>query len=352
MGGNNKPVILKTKFSYPMADAVNELLPETVRKLGERYSDVSKNARDLKFEAAEVDITRFNCGEYKARSPHLVDREVYLFHDATVEGGYRPNDFVALATVLDDSLRNAEPKRITHVVPHVPYQRQDKEHEEHESVTAKRVMRYCFYDPESPIPTRMFTFDMHNPDIARFVPYRVKELYASPIFIQRFKDINCALIAPDANAAKRLEAVAARAGNKGMAIVYKTRSKDGRSKSLGLMGAENLEDIDVAVTIDDMIDTGGSNVGAIDLIRSKAPAVKIVAAATHGVFSYDHNGKISAEERLRKSGISVVVTDAVRRPQMYLAQNADWLEVESLAPILAEAIARRELGLEVSEMFR
>ncbi len=351
MVSNNKPaVILRTKFSYPMANAVTELLPECVGRLREQYP-ADCNVGDLTFQAVDVNVHQFNSGEYKATSPHLVDREVYLFHDVLVNGEYRPNDFVAIAMALDDSVRNAEPRRITHVAPHIPYQRQEREYAEHESVTAKRVMRSCFYDPESPIPTRMFTFDMHNPAAAKFAPYRVKELYASPLFIKRFRHANCVLVAPDAAAGKRLEAVAKRMGNKDLAIVYKTRPEEGIAVSHGIMGIENFEGKDLAITIDDMIDTGGSNEEAIQQIRCVSPNIKIVAAATHGLFSYDRKKQRRAEDVLRKNDIKVVVTDAVRKTDGYLAENSDWLEVEPIAPILAEAIARRELGLKVSDMF-
>jgi ribose-phosphate pyrophosphokinase len=81
--------------------------------------------------------------------------------------------------------------------------------------------------------------------------------------------------------------------------------------------------------IDDMIDTGGSIVKAVDLLYQNG-ATDVVIAATHGIFSPP------ATDRLKNSRVrEVIVTNTLPiRPE----QEFDKLTVLSIAPLIARAI--------------
>ena len=97
----------------------------------------------------------------------------------------------------------------------------------------------------------------------------------------------------------------------------------------------------VAVLFDDIIDTARSLVeGAKALI--KAGAVKIIAAATHGILSD------GATERIMNSPIEkLYITDTI-----YHNKRPEKFEVLSVYKLLGETIMRIRKNLSVSVLFR
>jgi ribose-phosphate pyrophosphokinase len=96
-----------------------------------------------------------------------------------------------------------------------------------------------------------------------------------------------------------------------------------------------------AIMLDDMIDTGGTLAVAADALRA-AGARRVLAAATHGVFSGDAFGRLEAaaiEE--------VVVTDTIPLE----AVRPDWLTVVPVGRILADCIRSVFDDTSVSEIF-
>ena len=84
-----------------------------------------------------------------------------------------------------------------------------------------------------------------------------------------------------------------------------------------------------AVVIDDMIDTAGTIVKAVDACLD-AGASEVIVAATHGVLSGP------ASERLKNSGATeVVMTNTLPIPD---DRRFDKLTILSIAPLLARAI--------------
>jgi ribose-phosphate pyrophosphokinase len=84
-----------------------------------------------------------------------------------------------------------------------------------------------------------------------------------------------------------------------------------------------------AVVIDDMIDTAGTIVKAVDACL-EAGASEVIVAATHGVLSGP------ASDRLKNSGATeVVMTNTLPIPE---DRRFDKLTVLSIAPLLARAI--------------
>lgn len=257
---------------------------------------------------------------------------------------------------IDDAVRSANPKTITHVSQWMPFSRQDVQHNERESTTGKRVARE-FDDPESKISTLMLVTDPHSMAITAYLRCPHKVLYASKLFIDLFRQDNCALVGPDPNAAKRLEAVAKRMGNKPIATMYKTRDKTGASETRGVMGDEAFEGVDYALLIDDIASTGGSICDAADVIWSikngKYKGLPVRAACTHGVLKYKGDQGVDAVDRLKQRGIErLYITDTIPQEPDFLERYKDILYVVSSAPLVREAIYRLELGLSVSDMFK
>jgi ribose-phosphate pyrophosphokinase len=92
-----------------------------------------------------------------------------------------------------------------------------------------------------------------------------------------------------------------------------------------------------------MISTAGTICGAAHMVK-RLGALKIVAGATHGVFS------AAALERLQDAPIDeVVVTDTIPMQEKMLQLKT--LKVLSVAALLGEAIRRIHINESVSSMF-
>src|SRR5204862_5900811 len=97
-----------------------------------------------------------------------------------------------------------------------------------------------------------------------------------------------------------------------------------------------------AVLVDDMIDTAGTLCAAARTVLDEG-AARVIACATHGVFSHP------AYERLAASGIErVVVTDTIAQERPGRPDN---ISVLSTAQTLADSIRRIFADDSVSEIF-
>ena len=125
-----------------------------------------------------------------------------------------------------------------------------------------------------------------------------------------------------------------------IAIIDKRRTRPGVAEVVNIIGKVRDR---VAILMDDMIDSGGTIVGAAHALLDHG-AKAVYAACTHGVFSG------SAAERLQKSQITkLFVTDTIPRagdPATYTK-----FETVTLAPLIGTAIRNIHEGESVSSLF-
>ena len=132
--------------------------------------------------------------------------------------------------------------------------------------------------------------------------------------------------------AKRLEA--------GLAIVDKRRSAPNEAKAMAVIG--DVAD-QVAVILDDMVDTAGTLTEAADALARKG-AREVHACCSHAVLSGP------AVDRISDSALkSLVVTDTV--PLNAKASACDKIKVLSIADLVGEAIVRSHCGDSVTSLF-
>jgi ribose-phosphate pyrophosphokinase len=97
--------------------------------------------------------------------------------------------------------------------------------------------------------------------------------------------------------------------------------------------------------VDDEVDTGGSVVEAVELLKSKG-AQKIYLIFVHAIFS-DPCPENLVDLPLTK----IICTDTVTIPAKKKEILGDKLVVLSVAPLLGEVILRAHHGRSVGEMF-
>ncbi len=240
--------------------------------------------------------------------------------------------------IMIDALRSASAKRITAVIPYFPYIRSDKKDRPRISITARLMADLV----KTAGADRVLTMDLHTPQAQGFFRMPVDQLQGAGPLCERLledKEDDWVLVAADAGEAKDLGRYANRL-DLPMAIIDKRREGDDeKPRAVNLIG-----DVDdkVALVVDDEISSGGTLVEASTFLKNHG-ARKVLAVATHPVFS------ANAVERISGAPIEqVIVTDTIPiRPD----QASEAVEVVSVAPMFAEAMARIRDGSSVSNLF-
>ncbi len=249
------------------------------------------------------------------------------------------NDNIMELLVMIDALKRASASRVTAVVPYYGYARQDRKVASRAPITAKLMADLI----TAAGAQRVLTIDLHAGQIQGFFDIPVDHLYAGPMMVEVIKSnhlaANCTVVSPDAGGVERARAFAKRLGSN-LAIIDKRRAKPNESEVMNVIGDVSGRD---AIVLDDMVDTAGTLVKAAEALEN-AGAANIYACATHAVLSGN------AIERINNSSIKkLYVTDTV--PFGDKLAKCPKLLVESVAPLLGEAISRIHREDSLSELF-
>jgi ribose-phosphate pyrophosphokinase len=149
----------------------------------------------------------------------------------------------------------------------------------------------------------------------------------------------CTVVSPDAGGVERARAFPKKIGAT-LAIIDKRRRKPNESEVMHVIGDVSGRS---AIIVDDMVDTAGTLVKSAEALRA-AGARNVFACCTHAVLSGE------AVERINKSSIDkLYVTDTI--PTKEKLAQCPKLKVESVAPLLGEAISRIHREVSLSELF-
>jgi ribose-phosphate pyrophosphokinase len=248
------------------------------------------------------------------------------------------NDHLMELLVMIDAFKRASARRITAVLPYYGYGRQDRKVQPRVPITAKLVADLL----TAAGAQRLLAVDLHAGQIQGFFNIPVDHLFAAPpVIIDHLakKDLNDpVLVSPDAGGVERARALAKRL-KAGLAIIDKRREGNNVAQFMHLIGDVKGRD---AVIVDDMIDTAGTMIQAVDALRREG-ANRVLACAVHGVLSGP------AIARIKESILEeVIITNTVPlTPERQLSK----IRVLSVAPLLAEAIRRIHDEESVSTLF-
>lgn len=284
-------------------------------------------------ELINADVTRFKDGEIGVRTYETVrGADVFVVQPTSTP----VNENLMELLIIIDALRRASARRITAVIPYYGYARQDRKVNPREPITSKLVANLL----TKAGARRILSIDFHAAQIQGFFDIPVDHLYASPIMINYFKNIdksNFIAVAPDVGSVKRVRSFA-ESLDIPMAIIDKRRPKPNIAEVMNVIGSVSGKNV---ILLDDMIDTAGTITAAARVLKEKG-AKEIYACCTHAIFSDP------AIERLKNAPISkIIVTDTIAQKK----HDLDNLEVLSVAPLLGEAIDRIFKDLSVSVLF-
>ncbi len=245
------------------------------------------------------------------------------------------NDNLMELLLMIDALRRASARRVTAVVPYLGYARQDRKHKGRVPISARLVADLI----ETAGADRVLTVDLHASQIQGFFKIPVDHLPGRIAFENGFQENlkNIVVISPDAGSIQRAGPLANEL-NVPLVIIDKRRMDERKITVRTVIGDVKGK---TALLADDIIATGGTMVGDAEaLIREGAK--KIIACATHGVFSPE------SKDTLDNSDIEkIYLTDSVKSV-FPLPERAVY--EHSVAPFLAEGIRRIHGNLSVGEI--
>jgi ribose-phosphate pyrophosphokinase len=292
-------------------------------------------AKTLQLPLGDADVSRFSDGEvYVQINENVRGQDVFVIQPTCPP----VNDHLMELLVMIDAFKRASARRITAVLPYYGYGRQDRKVQPRVPITAKLVADLL----TAAGAQRLLAVDLHAGQIQGFFNIPVDHLFAAPpVIIDHLakKDLNDpVLVSPDAGGVERARALAKRL-KAGLAIIDKRREGNNVAQCMHLIGDVKGRD---AVIVDDMIDTAGTLIQAVDALRREG-ANRVLACAVHGVLSGP------AITRIKESILEeVIITNTVPlTPERQLPK----IRVLSVAPLLAEAIRRIHDEESVSTLF-
>jgi ribose-phosphate pyrophosphokinase len=245
--------------------------------------------------------------------------------------------------IMLQTLRLDSAGRITAVVPYLAYARSDKKDQPRVPITARLVADLI----EAAGADRYMTLDLHAGQIQGFFSIPGDVLTAFHIitdYVQSRKEemLDPVVVTVDLGFAKKGRNFAEDVGAS-LALIEKRRAKSGENtEALNLVGEVNGRDV---ILVDDEVDTAGSVVQAVELLKRKG-ARDIYVVFVHAVLSDP------ALDRMQKLPVKeFVCTDTIEISAEAKEKLGDKLVVLSVAPLIGEVILRAHEGRSVGEMF-
>ena len=283
----------------------------------------------------QTDISRFSDGEtYVQIMENVRGADVFLMQPTC-----DPVDLHLMQLLLlIDALKRASARRITVVIPYFGYARQDRKDKPRVPISSKLVADLL----TTAGADRALVVDLHAPQIQGFFNIPVDHLFASPVLVGHFRELNLpdlTVISPDAGGVERARFFAKKMDS-ALAIVDKRRVEMDVTEVMHVIG-----DVDgrTCVILDDIIDTAGTLVKTCEALL-EAGARQVYACATHPVLSGP------AIERISQSGlVKVVVTNTI--PLTEAARKEPKIQQLSIAGLIASAIQSIHEESSVSRLF-
>ncbi|OLE35888.1 MAG: ribose-phosphate pyrophosphokinase [Actinobacteria bacterium 13_1_20CM_3_68_9] len=302
----------------------------------------AKIANQLDLDLGHVKLQTFSDGEVYCRYEESIrGADVFLVQStaANEAHGLTPNDSLMELLLMIDAAQGASAHRIIAVTPWYGYARQDKKSAPREPISARVVAKSL----EAVGVDRVLAMDLHSGQVQGFFEVPVDHMTAMPMLTQWFMDQafteELVIVSPDAGRVKVARNFARKIGTH-WAVMEKERPAQQVAEIGYVVGDVTGK---TAVLVDDMIDTAGTLCAAARTVLDEG-AARVIAAATHGVFSGPAYERLAYES----SGIDrIVVTDTIP----LRAGAPDNITVLSTAQTLADSIRRIFADDSVSEIF-
>jgi ribose-phosphate pyrophosphokinase len=303
-------------------------------------------ARHIGVTVGQVKLQRFADGEvYFQLLENVRGVDVFVVQPTC----YPVDQHLVELLIMIDALKRASAARITAVVPYYGYARQDRKDRPRVAISAKLIADLL----TTAGANRALFVDLHAAQIQGFFNIPVDHIFASPVLVSHFKELNLpnlTVVSPDAGGVERTRFFAQKMGAP-LAIVDKRRTDLNVAEVMHVVGDVEGQN---CLIIDDIIDTAGTLVKTVDALYANGAAA-VYACATHAVLSGPAIDRI-ANSRLEQ----LVVTDTIplRESAQKLtvpgndpARKLTKIKVLSIAGLLGSAIENIHMETSVSTLF-
>ncbi len=283
----------------------------------------------------------------ETRMQRFSDGEVYFQLLENVRGAdvfvIQPTSFpvdqhLVELLIMIDALKRASAARITVVIPYYGYARQDRKDRPRVAISSKLVADLL----TTAGANRALLVDLHAAQIQGFFNIPVDHLFASPVLVGYFRELNLpnlTVVSPDAGGVERARFFAKKL-DVPLAIVDKRRTDINVTEVMNVIGDVRGR---TCLILDDIIDTAGTLVKTVDALLAQG-ASKVYACASHPVLSGP------AVERIVASRLTeLVVSNTI--PLREDAKAVDKIKVLSIAGLLGRAIESIHMETSVSTLF-
>src|SRR5881392_3076090 len=218
----------------------------------------------------------------------FADGEAYVHIQENVRGAdvfamqptCRPVDEHLMELLLMiDALKRASARRITAVIPYYGYARQDRKDRPRAPISSKLVADLL----TTAGANRALIVDLHAPQIQGFFNIPVDHLFASPVLVGHFRELNLpdlTVVSPDAGGVERARFFAKKM-DAPLAIVDKRRVDVNVAEVMHVIGDVHGR---TCLIIDDLIDTAGTLVKTAAALLDNG-ALAVYACCSHPVLS-------------------------------------------------------------------
>lgn len=295
-----------------------------------------KIAKQLNVSVLDCEVGTFSDGEICVNMNETV-RGCDVFVVQSTNGPVNNNLMELL--IMIDALKRASAGRITAVIPYYGYARQDRKAKARDPITAKLVANLIVAAGAD----RVLTMDLHASQIQGYFDIPLDHLLGGPLLSEYFNEKNIedlVVVSPDLGSVTRSRKFAnSLNGEVPIAIIDKRRPRPNVCEVMNLIGEVEGKNV---ILLDDMIDTAGTIVNAVEAVK-KFGAKDVYVCCTHAVLSGP------AIERIENSSMKeLVVLDTIQLPE---EKQIEKIKVKSVAPIFAEAIDKIFSNKSVSELF-
>ena len=304
---------------------------------GNSNKPLSKDiAKYLKTKLVNSSIKKFNDGEiYIEINENIRGNSIFIIQSISSPA----NDNLMELLLCIDALKRSSAKNITAVIPYFGYARQDRKVVPRTSISAKLVSNLITKAGAD----RVVTVDLHAGQIQGFFDMPVDNLFTTPLFSKFIKkkinSKNLICVSPDMGGVARTRALATRI-KADLAIIDKRRPAPGKSQVMNIIGDVKNK---TCIIVDDIIDSGGTIINAVDALKKKG-AKEVYVFITHAVLSGDAAKKIK-NSKIKK----LIITDSIDNSNKI--KNNNKIEVLSITSLMSEAIKRIANSNSVSDLF-
>ncbi len=303
---------------------------------------IKEHGSEVDCRIVELERRDFKNGEFK---PHIKEsirrKKVFYITDSTLE----PSKFVMDVALVSYSMKYSSASESNIIIPYLPWLRQDVKDESGVPISAKVVA-----DIISLYSDRCVLCDPHFKQVQGYFRIPTDILNPYPLVVKYLKDKHpellpkVQLLTADGGSGKRVGDFAQRAGLPlNLLTGENIQKRDPQNPGVVLNKTRVHGELikEEAITIEDMIDGGGTLLSLADGARERE-LKKIIAYATHCINTNN------AIEKLKQKYDLILVTDTI---PCSIPQD-ERFEIIPLDSLFGEVIYRIGVGQSVNSLFK